>query len=159
MRLRPTGTGGSSNRSSGAPAPRCTGTANGTRTTAGCGWSRISLPDRMSETFLILLAGGVMLAAAVPNPAEVTLEWLRLAGIIALCMFALGVFFYVKREPVADVPGLIQRVQVGLLTSTAAALLAQLAFAQVGRRGAQRGAAALAFVFAVLGAVNVLHES
>jgi hypothetical protein len=112
----------------------------------------------MSETFLILLAGGVMLAAAVPKPADVTLQWLRLAGIIALCMFGLGLFFYLKREP-ADVPLFFRRVQVGLLVATAGGILAQLAFAQVDRRRAQRWAAAAAFVLAVLGAVNVLHES
>ena len=113
----------------------------------------------MSETFLILLAGGVMLAAAVPDPAAVTLQWLRLAGIIALCMFGLGVFFYVQRETVADVPALYRRVQVGLLAATAGAVLAQLALVQVAWRAAQRWAAAAAFVLAVLGAVNVLHES
>ena len=53
----------------------------------------------MPETFLILLAGGVMLAAAVPDPATVTLHWLRLSGIIALCMCGLGVFFYLRRVP------------------------------------------------------------
>src|SRR5690348_4563068 len=99
----------------------------------------------MSETFLILLAGGVMLAAAVPNPADVTLQWLRLAGIIALCMFGLGVFFYLKREAVPDVPAVYRRVQVGLLAAIAIAILGQLAFAQTGRRRAQRWAAGAAF--------------
>jgi hypothetical protein len=112
----------------------------------------------MSETFLILLAGGVILAAAVPDPATVTLHWLRLAGIIALCMFGLGVFFYLKREP-AGVPAFYRRIQIGLLAATAAAILGQLAFAQVDRRRAQRWCATLAFVLAVLAAVNVLHES
>jgi len=113
----------------------------------------------MSETFLILLAGGVMLAAAVPDPADVTLQWLRLAGIVALCMFGLGIFFYFKREPAADVPVFFHRVQVGLLVATAVTILGQLAFSQTGRRRAQRWAAGAAFVLAVLGAVNVLHES
>jgi hypothetical protein len=113
----------------------------------------------MTETFLILLAGGVMLAAAVPNPADVTLHWLRLAGIIALCMCGLGGFFYLTREPAADVPALFRRIQWGLLVATVIAVLAQLALAQSDRRRAQRWAAVAAFGLAVLAAVNVLHES
>ena len=46
----------------------------------------------MTETFLILLAAGVMLAAAVSDPKQVTLQWLRLCGIIALALVALAVF-------------------------------------------------------------------
>src|SRR5687768_9348078 len=100
-----------------------------------------------------------MLAAAVSDPADVTLHWLRLAGIIALSMCGLGVFFYVRREPGAAVPALFRRIQVGLIVATAAAILAQLAFAQSDRRRAQRWCAAGAFVLAVLAGVNVLHES
>ena len=40
----------------------------------------------MPETFLILLTGGVMLAAAISDPHQVTLHWLRLCGIIALSL-------------------------------------------------------------------------
>ena len=67
----------------------------------------------MTETFLILLAGGVMLAAAVSRPKElrrqgpddldgVTLQWLRLAGIIALALGALAMFFFLRREMPAE---------------------------------------------------------
>ena len=51
----------------------------------------------MTESFLVLLAGGVMLAAFISDPREVTVNWLRLAGIIALAMTALSMFFYWRR--------------------------------------------------------------
>jgi hypothetical protein len=51
----------------------------------------------MTEGFLVLLAGGVMLAAFISDPREVTVSWLRLAGIIALAMTALSAFFYWRR--------------------------------------------------------------
>src|SRR5918999_5798489 len=88
----------------------------------------------MAETFLILFAGGILLAAAVPRPADVTLNWLRLAGIVALCMFGLGVFFYLRRGPVPTVPLLYRRIQVGLVAITGLCLLAQLALVQTARR-------------------------
>ena len=52
----------------------------------------------MPETFLILLAGGVLLAAAVPKPRQVSVHWLRLAGILALAFAALAVFFVLRRR-------------------------------------------------------------
>src|SRR5438128_181316 len=52
----------------------------------------------MTETFLVLLAAGVMLAAVISNPKEVTVIWLRLAGIIALAMTALSAYFYSRRD-------------------------------------------------------------
>jgi hypothetical protein len=51
----------------------------------------------MTESFLVLLAAGVMLAAVISDPKEVTINWLRLAGIIALAMTALSAFFYWRR--------------------------------------------------------------
>ena len=112
----------------------------------------------MTETFLILLAGGVMLAAAVPSPREVTLHWLRLAGIIALCMCGLGSFFYFRRESVPDVPIFYRRVQAGLVVATWVCILGQLAFVQVDWRRAQRTFAVGSFVCAVLAGANLLHE-
>ena len=52
----------------------------------------------MTETFLVLLAGGVMLAAAISDPREVTVNWLRLAGIIALALTSLSLYFYSRRS-------------------------------------------------------------
>ena len=42
----------------------------------------------MTESFLVLLTAGVMVAAFISDPREVTVNWLRLAGIIALAMTA-----------------------------------------------------------------------
>jgi hypothetical protein len=111
----------------------------------------------MPETFLILLAGGVMLAAALSDPRAVTLHWLRLAGIIALCMAGLAVFFYVRRGPLAELPLLYRRIQIGLIAGTVVAILAQLAFVQVAWRRTQRALAAAALVLAVLAGANILH--
>ena len=113
----------------------------------------------MPETFLILLAGGVLLAAALSDPKQVTLHWLRLAGILALCFAAGAVFFYLGREPSPDASPVYRRVQLGLIATMALAILGQLAFAQVAWGRAQRFFAAAAFVLAVLAGANVLHES
>jgi hypothetical protein len=112
----------------------------------------------MADTFLILFAGGVLLAAAVPRPADVTLNWLRLAGILALCLCGLGAFFYLRRTAVAEVPAFYRRMQVGLIAGAVACVLAQLALAQTARRRAQRGVALIGFLVAVLAGSNLLHE-
>src|SRR5207237_2867254 len=52
----------------------------------------------MTETFLVLLAAGVMLAAFISDPREVTVNWLRLAGIIALALTGLSAYFYSRRD-------------------------------------------------------------
>jgi len=111
----------------------------------------------MPETFLILLAGGVMLAAALSDPKQVTLHWLRLAGIIALCVGALGVFFHVQRDAGETLSLFYRRVQTGLMAATLVAVLGQLAFVQVAWRRTQRLFAAAAFVLAVMAGANVLH--
>jgi RsiW-degrading membrane proteinase PrsW (M82 family) len=51
----------------------------------------------MSESFLVLLAAGVMLAVLIPDAKDVTVDWMRLGGIIALTMAALSIFFYTRR--------------------------------------------------------------
>lgn len=112
----------------------------------------------MPETFLILLAGGVMLAVAISDPKQVTLQWLRLGGIIALSMAGLSLFFYFRSYSQSTLSPTLLRVQVGLLIATVVAVLAQLAFAQVAWRSTQRIAAASAFVFSVLAGCNLLHE-
>jgi hypothetical protein len=93
----------------------------------------------MTETFLLLFAGGVMLAAAISDPKQVTLHWLRLAGIIALCLVVLSAFFAFR----GNAPLLAQ----GL---TALVILAQLAFVQIAFGQTQRFFAALTFVCVVL---------
>ena len=113
----------------------------------------------MPETFFILLAGGIMLAAAISDPKQVTLRWLRLAGIIALTMCGLaGVFYAFAERDVANTSPLLRRIQVGLFIVTALIVLGQLGFVQVAWRRTQRALAAGAFVVAVLAGCNVLHE-
>src|SRR6476469_6861811 len=101
----------------------------------------------MPESFLILLAGGIMLAAAVSDPREVTLNWLRLAGILALSMGGLGAFFFVRRDELKP------PAQWAAVAVTLAAVLGQLAFVQVASRGVQRVLAAVAFAGAVVAGV------
>src|SRR5438552_16117270 len=97
----------------------------------------------MPETFLILLSGGIMLAAAVCDPGEVTLNWLRLCGVLALAMAGVSVFFLVRR-------GESVRATVWALNAACGlAILGQLAFAQLGWRRTQQVLAVLAFVVAI----------
>ena len=112
----------------------------------------------MPETFFILLAGGIMLAAAVSNSNDVTLPWLRLAGMIAWCMVALSMFFYFTRDVASTYSPLLRNVQIGLLIATLVAIVAQLATVQMAWRSAQRACAFAAFILSVLAGSNLLHE-
>jgi hypothetical protein len=91
----------------------------------------------MPETFLILLGAGVMLACAASDPKAVILRWLRLGGIIALCMAGLAGFFVLRREAASAALGAAVAV-------TCALILGQLAFVQVAYRRTQRALALLA---------------
>ena len=113
----------------------------------------------MPETFLILLAGGILLAAAVSRSVDVTLHWLRLCGVLALAMSGLSLFFYFARDAhPADLSPLLRNVQVGLLLATIVLIIGQLGFVQVARRRTQRVIAWAGFVAAVLAGSNLLHE-
>jgi len=105
----------------------------------------------MPETFLILLAGGIMLAAAVSNPREVTLQWLRLGGITALSACGLAGFFFFRRDPIDR--AVLQAILIG---ATAAAVLGQLAFVQIAWRRTQRFLSAMAFAVSVIAAAKLL---
>jgi hypothetical protein len=105
----------------------------------------------MPETFLILLAAGVMLSAAVSDPRAVILRWLRLAGIIALTMAALAAFFAVRRG--------MQWQIAAMLVATFIAILGQLAFVQVAWRKTQRAFCVLAFVCAVVAGTCFLRQT
>ena len=124
----------------------------------------------MTETFLILLAGGVMLAAAVSKPKEirpqgvpedlegVTLQWLRLAGIIALALGALAMFFFLRRERPVEATAAFHRRQLALLVAFLVAVLAQLGFVQVAWVRTQRVCAGIAFMVGVMSGSGLLHE-
>ena len=107
----------------------------------------------MPETFLILLAAGIMLAAAISDPRQVTLQWLRLCGILALSMAALSLFFFTRRTA----PLVHRAFTLSLYSATVAAILAQLALAQTARRTAQRISAALAAIAGIAAAISLLY--
>jgi hypothetical protein len=103
----------------------------------------------MTEPFLLLFAAGIMLAAAVPGRGQqkqVTLNWLRLAGIIALALVALAWYFAGRRDPsspwMAGAPLKAHYTFGGII-------LGQLAFTQIAWRRTQRVVAAAAFVCGV----------
>src|SRR4051794_31763854 len=104
----------------------------------------------MPETFLILLAGGVMLSAAISDPRAVILRWLRLAGIIALSMAALALFFAIRR-------GAPRRLD-GLILGSAIAILGQLAFVQIAWRRTQRAFAGVACAIAIISGTLLLRQ-
>lgn len=88
-----------------------------------------------------------MLAAAISDPQQVTLHWLRLACILALAMLGLSVFFLFRRE------GPVDRVAFAISAFAAAAIIGQLGFGQTARRRTQQVFAWVAFFYCfVLGA-------
>jgi hypothetical protein len=109
----------------------------------------------MLETFLILLAGGVMLAAAVPDPESVTLHWLRLAGILALSFAGLSTLWFGLYGSVFPE---LRGMAIALLIMTIVFVMLQLAFTQVGWPGTQRIFACAAALSAVETAVLFLQR-
>jgi hypothetical protein len=97
----------------------------------------------MTESFLILLAGGIMLAAAISDPKQVTLNWLRLCGILALVMAGLSMSFLFRRERPATT------FEIAYAIAAIAAILGQLAFVQIAWLKTQQVMAALAFLLAL----------
>jgi len=97
----------------------------------------------MPETFLLLLCGGVMLASAVPKPRDVTLHWLRLAGIIAMTMLGLSAFFALRRET------RIPHLEIYLYVCVTCMIAAQLAAVQTDRPDFARGFAIFAFLCSI----------
>ena len=96
----------------------------------------------MPEIFLILFAGGVLLAAAIPDPNQVTVQWLRLAGIIALCLCGLSGYFFFDQSatPIR---------QAAFFAATAILILIHLALSQLARLRAQRIVGFVVFAAAV----------
>src|SRR4051812_20712574 len=104
----------------------------------------------MPETFLILLCGGVMLASAIPKPREVTLQWLRLCGIIAMTMLGLSCFFWTRR-------GAMDRVELSLYVVVLLMILLQLALVQTSRPVIARAFSLLTVLLAIPLAVRLLR--
>ena len=113
----------------------------------------------MTETFLILLAGGILFAAAVANPFQVTLQWLRLAGILALALGGVSIYFLLRRGPSPGVTPFFERMQEIQALVFIGCTLAQLATVQLARRQLQRLFAGLGFLVAVLAGTAMLHDA
>jgi hypothetical protein len=96
----------------------------------------------MPETFLILLAAGITLAAGVSDPKQVTLNWLRLCGILALVMAGLSMYFAQRLWMPNAIAG--------------AAIIGQLAFVQLAFRRTQQIFAWVAFLLALRVGVTYL---
>src|SRR3954462_11908717 len=94
----------------------------------------------MPESVFILLAGGIMFAVLITDPKQVELRWLRLAGILALCFAALGMYFEFS----------VNRRLTALDAGLGASILAQLGFAQSNLRVAQRLFALAAVACAII---------
>ena len=84
-----------------------------------------------------------MLAAAISDPRQVTLLWLRLCGIIALC-FSVVCIIFVYRNAIPKSPTLWIIAGIAL-----AGIMGQLGFVQVAKRGIQRFCALAAYLASV----------
>lgn len=114
----------------------------------------------MFESFLILLAGGVLLAAAaVPRPADLRPTWLRLAGVVALASSALGAALAAGRGNLVATPPFFRRVQAALVGITLVCAVVQLVCVQRGALRAARVVGFAGFVVAVLAGSNLLHDA
>src|SRR5688572_20705432 len=113
----------------------------------------------MLESLLILLAGGVMLAAAVPNPADVRPAWLRLAGVVSILTTALAASIALLRWDLVETPPFFRRVQAALVGLTLVCAVAHLAFAGRNESLAGRVVGVAGFVLAVLAGSNLLHDA
>lgn len=113
----------------------------------------------MLESLLILVAGGVMLAAAAPNAADARPAWLRLADVVAILAAALGATVALLRSDLVETPPFFRRVQAALVGLTLACAVAHVALA--GRNGplAGRVVGVVGFVVAVLAGSNLLHDA
>ncbi|MGH7178684.1 MAG: hypothetical protein ACREJC_15005, partial [Tepidisphaeraceae bacterium] len=104
----------------------------------------------MLEVFLILLAAGIMLATAISSPRDVTLNWLRLAGIIALACAGTASFWFFLRASDSTAA----RV---LLGASVMAILAQLGLVQLAWRNGQRACAVVACALGIACGALLLH--
>lgn len=96
----------------------------------------------MPETFLILLAGGMMLALAIPESKSVTRRWLRSCELVAAAMIVVSILFWLRRE-IRPSGEMIGYAVCGLL-------LAAQALMRLHSPSAARIVAAAAFVPALL---------
>jgi hypothetical protein len=93
-----------------------------------------------------------MLSAAISDPHAVILRWLRLAGIIALCMAGLAGVFIVRGGNTA-------KPQAAGLVLVIISILGQLAFSQIAFRWTQRVFAGVGFVLAIMTGALLMHRN
>src|SRR3712207_2731117 len=93
----------------------------------------------MPDAAFILLAGGVLLAGALPEPDRVRRTWLYWIAGIAVVFSILGAAAasVIPREA-PNVPRFFLRVQAGLLVATLALALLHLACVIAGRHRLRR---------------------
>lgn len=112
----------------------------------------------MPETFLILVAGGVLLGAGICGPERVSPGWLRAVGGLAVSLCVLTVLLRLERDAAAPVPEFYRRIQWALIVATALAAIGRLLAGAAPWGRLQRALAVLTFGCAVLAGSNLLHE-
>ena len=67
----------------------------------------------MVVVLLLMIVGGIGLTQAASDPRQVTLRWLRLGGIIAVCLLAVVATFnaMVEKARVAPVGGAVEALE------------------------------------------------
>lgn len=117
----------------------------------------------MIPVMLLMLAGGVGLAQAVSDPKAVTLQWLRLGGLIAVTLLAVAVaaLFTSGAAPSESAGDDVGRFAL-MIGAVAVPAIVQLMATQLASRRVQRVAAAVFFLacagFAgwwITGAINM----
>ena len=108
----------------------------------------------MVSIMLMMIAGGIGLAQAVTDPHRVTLQWLRLGGIIAVTLLAVALTVAAMTMAATEFPvrwfdgvlpghGLLMEAALAVM---ATAIVVQLVTVQLAMLRTQRIAAAISFV-------------
>ena len=114
----------------------------------------------MFEALLVVIGGGVLLAAAVPRVSDVRPTWLRLAGAIALAGSGWGAALAALRTGLVPTPPFYRRTQAALVGMTVASAVAHVAVTRWRRSmPAARGIGVVGFLLAVLAGSNLLHDA
>lgn len=98
----------------------------------------------MVRVFLLMMVGGIGLVQTASDPRQVTLRWLRLGGINALALLAVGLVTNLMTDE--------QRAWVGLEVACGVPFAIQLMATQKGMRRVQRIAAVPGYTGCVAGA-------
>jgi hypothetical protein len=113
----------------------------------------LSTPALMLLEFI----GGIALACAITNPHEVTLRWLRLAGIIALALAGVAAVVITLGASLPTNPHNHTHIQNLTLIIVPISFLIQLITVQRAMRNTQRLAASLAFISVVILASSAMR--